>query len=139
MHERSASESFFNGWVDEFDDAPDVAIGHEWWAGMNIDDDSDADDYGDVADRFDAYAGDPDTEDFEGSRNGKTGGSFNSDARGPREVPGRWNAGNRAARVETWTETDAKAWTGTGDRRRVLRARGGCWRCPFRMSTRGAR
>ena len=33
-------------------------------------------------------------------------------------------------------ETDAKAWTGTGDRRRVLRARGGCWRCPFRMSAR---
>ena len=93
MHERSASESFFNGWVDEFDDAPDVAIGHEWWAGMNIDDDSDADDYGDVADRFDAYAGDPDTEDFEGSRNGKTGGSFNSTRADPPGSPGAMERG----------------------------------------------
>ena len=79
--------------MDEFDDAPDVAIGHEWWAGMNIDDDSDADDYGDVADRFDAYAGDPDTEDFEGSRNGKTGGSFNSTRADPPGSPGAMERG----------------------------------------------
>ena len=83
----STRDDFFDGWVEEdADDAPDEAIAHEWWAGLNIDDDSDDDDYGDAeraarrrersaADRFDAYYVNPDDEDYvEGSQHGGTQG-----------------------------------------------------------------
>jgi hypothetical protein len=64
---------FFDGWVgSEDEDAPDVAIDHEWWAGLNIDEDSD-DDPDHNPERFEAYYVDPKTEDYEGSRHGVRG------------------------------------------------------------------
>ena len=42
---------------------PDVAIDHDWWAGLNIDEDSD-DDPDHNPERFEAYYVDPKTEDY---------------------------------------------------------------------------
>ena len=68
---------YFDGWVDsEDDDQPDVAIDHDWWSGLNIDDESEDEfDGGDrnsknAKDRFEAYYVHPATEDYEGSRHG---------------------------------------------------------------------
>jgi hypothetical protein len=56
---------YFDGWVgSEDEDAPDVAIDHDWWAGLNIDEDSD-DDPDHNPERFEAYYVDPKTEDYE--------------------------------------------------------------------------
>ena len=64
---------YFDGWVgSEDEDAPDVAIDHDWWAGLNIDEDSD-DDPDHNPERFEAYYVDPKTEDYEGSRHGGVG------------------------------------------------------------------
>ena len=69
---------FFDGWVgSEDEDAPDVAIDHEWWAGLNIDEDSD-DDPDHNPERFEAYYVDPKTEDYEGSRHGVGNGTRGS-------------------------------------------------------------
>jgi hypothetical protein len=54
------ADDFYDLAEDE-DLGPDVAIKHDWWSGLNIDDHSDDDD------DFEPYYVNPDLEDFEGS------------------------------------------------------------------------
>ena len=65
----SQSDEFFD-FLDEHEaGGPDVAIKHRWWAGLNIDSDSDDDDYGDVESgkesKFQAYYVRPEDEDYD--------------------------------------------------------------------------
>ena len=83
-----AAEDDYFDFDEEEDLGPDVAVKHDWWSGLNIDDASDNDDDGDA---FEAYYVNPDLEDYEGSHamsrefrdggrggSGRGGGSFNS-------------------------------------------------------------
>ena len=90
---RSASADradYFDGWVgSEDEDAPDLAIDHDWWAGLNIDEDSD-DDPDHNPERFEAYYVDPKTEDYEGSRHGGVAPGASADTFLPRgKMPAR--------------------------------------------------
>ena len=74
---------YFDGWFGgEEEDAPDLAIDHDWWAGLNIDEDSD-DDPDHNLERFEAYYVDPETEDYEGSRRGGVGPGASADIFSP--------------------------------------------------------
>ena len=92
----SQSDEYFD-FLDEHEaGGPDVAIKHRWWAGLNIDSDSDDDDYGDVESRkeskFQAYYVRPEDEDYDhkqlprhdslGSENG-TQPATDTSVRGP--------------------------------------------------------
>ena len=92
----SQSDEFFD-FLDEHEaGGPDVAIKHRWWAGLNIDSDSDDDDYGDVESgkesKFQAYYVRPEDEDYDhkqlprhdsmGSENG-TQEATDASVRGP--------------------------------------------------------
>jgi DNA-directed RNA polymerase III subunit RPC2 len=90
---------YFDGWVgSEDEDAPDVAIDHDWWAGLNIDEDSD-DDPDHNPERFEAYYVDPKTEDYEGSRHGGVGVSSANAFLPSGKMPARGVAVDGSSRV----------------------------------------
>ena len=107
---------YFDGWVgSEDEDAPDVAIDHDWWAGLNIDEDSD-DDPDHNPERFEAYYVDPKTEDYEGSRHGGVGVSSANAFLPSGKMPARGVAVDGSSRMSYEDDRD--------ERTRAVRANG---------------
>ena len=112
---------FFDGWVDVPDGVvPDVAIDHDWWSGLNIDDESEDEDFDGIDKRhakdrcvlglspntntvcpyktdtsfynhrFESYYVHPSNEDYEGSRHGAADSTRTSKA--PDDSTDSWKA-----------------------------------------------